>query len=64
MLRFAIYNDDPGAGQCSRCQETFSVSLHPLEDVANRLREAFEKHIREKHPELVNENASQKATVQ
>jgi hypothetical protein len=65
MPRFdSIYSSDPGAGKCSHCQETFSVSLNPLDNVAVRLREAFDQHIREKHPELLNEVASQKVTVQ
>jgi hypothetical protein len=53
-----IHHADGATGQCSYCKEKFSVSEQPLADLAKRKREAFETHIREKHPELLKEDSS------
>jgi hypothetical protein len=57
-----IYNSDPFTGGCSHCQETFTIPLETaVTDRRKRLMEEFEKHIREKHPELLKQDASQAA---
>jgi len=58
-----IHSPDPYMGGCSHCQATFTIPTDTAEaERPQRLRQEFEKHIREKHPEFLKEDASQAAT--
>jgi len=57
-----IYNSDPYTGQCSHCRGTFSIPIDVNDaDRPQRLRQAFEQHIKGRHPDFLKEDASQAA---
>ena len=50
MPKLKAISHDPNAGQCSLCREVITVPSEPAADVTKRLREVFDRHVREKHP--------------